>query len=597
MTLVALLTAVPCAGQSPCPSLFPTDSRVWSRAGEARIVSDLSRVQPASAVTADRREKGKWKVLSYATEDWQGQALSVFRSTEAPTVRLPLEARGWHAVYVGVCTVSAGLDRAGENAVRAKLSGERIFKRMSNGLPLLKPRRDVIQEAFFDVADLTGQSLDIAPMPFKPATVCYARLVPLTDAEVAAWQRAGQQQRTERSGIATFDGHSWIWPYRPRTAEDLLENFRGFERSDYRKWWFQVCGADLVCYPSKVGNIPGDGTQDFCRWEYEEYTASLKALFAAGVNPLRVARHEAARQGAEFHVMIRPAGWKGSLPWEEIFNSRFFDEHPEWRCVDRDGTPTLYMSWAVPQVRQHILDLLRETLEVQPDGVGFLFHRGMPMILWEDAFCREFRAKHGDDARQAAGDDPRILSLRAEIMTRLLTEVRSLLDEVGRRQQRAKPFKISLAAFSTEQDNRKFGLDVARWARQGLVDDLAVAFFAHHTSFKPPDMQYYRRLTAGTRVGLYPLVIAWNSGKPQQLCLKALQYYRDGATGIAVWDATVEGHWRDGSPGNVFDVASLLGHRDLLSRWVKQGVPEPLSIPLTRLGDNHYSRWFPNTGF
>ena len=60
---------------------------------------------------------------------------------------------------------------------------------------------------------------------------------------------------------------------------------------------------------------------------------------------------------------------------------------------------------------------------------------------------------------------------------------------------------------------------------------------------------------------------------------------------------SVEAHYRDGSPGNVFDVASLLGHRQLIAEWAANGVPTPLAIPLTRMGDNHYSRWFPNTGY
>ena len=40
-----------------------------------------------------------------------------------------------------------------------------------------------------------------------------------------------------------------------------------------------------------------------------------------------------------------------------------------------------------------------------------------------------------------------------------------------------------------------------------------------------------------------------------------------------------------------------LGHRDDVLRWAKGGPPQSLTIPLTRLGDNHFSRWFPNTGF
>lgn len=67
------------------------------------------------------------------------------------------------------------------------------------------------------------------------------------------------------------------------------------------------------------------------------------------MNPLKVALDAARAQGAEFHVMLRPAGWVGSMPYEETFNRKFYYAHPEWRCFDRDGTPTFFMSYALPK--------------------------------------------------------------------------------------------------------------------------------------------------------------------------------------------------------------------------------------------------------
>lgn len=578
------------------PQFFPHDPRALANYASSRLLTDMSRAQPAEALTTGPRDKGKWKVISYAAEGFEGKALSVFRYTGAAPIRLPLEAKGWHAVFIGLGTVSGGLDNADDNGLRVKLSGERVFKRMSNGLPLMKPRRDVVQEIYLTTADLKGQSLDIEMMPLKPANVCYVRLVPLDDDEVAAWRRF-MTDDSHRTAIVTFDGHSWIWPYAPRTAEHLLENFRGLEGTDVKKWWFQVLGADLTCYPTQVGSNPGEVAKDFYHPGHEEFTRSLNAMFAAGVHPLKVAREEAARQGSEFHVMIRPAGWGGALPFEEIFNSKFFNAHPEWRCVDRDGTPTLFMSYAYPEVRKHVIDVLRENMALKPDGVGFLFHRGMPMILWEQPFCDEFRRHYSADARTVAEDDPRILELRAEMMTGLIREVRAMLDEEQKKAGDGRRMKISMSTFAKETDNRKFGLDVARWAREGLVDDLAVAYFAHHTSFGALDLKYYRRVVEGTKTGLYPFVIAWHSGSPQQLCAKVSQFYDEGATGISVWDPEIQAKYRDRSPGNVFDIASRVGHREWMKTWAKRGPPQPPQLPLTRWADNHYSRWFPNTGF
>ncbi len=579
------------------PEMFLTDSRRWSRADDAVVLTDFSKAEPASALTTGKREKGKWKLVPTATAQWTGTALSAYALTGPAPVRLPLSARGWHTVYLGLATTSGGFD-IGSSGMKARLSDEPVYKRMACNLELLPDRRAVIQENFLTVAELKGQAIEIAPLPNLPANVCYVKLVPLTEEEARArTAKPGPGGRPERTSIATFDGHSWIWPYQPRTAADLAEEFRGFEDSDIGKWWFEVTGADLVCYPSKVGTYPGEGTSDFPLQAYEDYTRALEALFQSGINPLQVAREAARAQGAEFHVMLRPAGWVGSMPYEETFNSRFVYAHPEWRCVDRDGTPTFFMSYAVPEVRRQLLEIFRETLVLEPEGVGFLFNRGMPMMLWEDAFCERFSQMHHADARAVPEDDPRIFATRAAIMTEFMAEVRALLDETARTQGRTEPYRISLGTFSREEDNRKFGLDLPLWIERGLVDELAVAWFAYHTSFAQPDMAYYRRLTAGTNVGVYPFVISWKTGKPQELCKTVAAHYAAGARGIAIWDPQVEKGWHEGSPGIVFDVLSRLGHRDDVVRWAKNGPPQPLTIPLTRLGDNYFSRWFPNTGF
>lgn len=186
-------------------------------------------------------------------------------------------------------------------------------------------------------------------------------------------------------------------------------------------------------------------------------------------------------------------------------------------------------------------------------------------------------------------------------MTDLLRETRAMLDEEQIKRKREQPYLISVAAFNTEADNQRYGLDLENWITAGLINDVAIAWFAHHTSFGErglvdPDMAYYRRITKNTGVGLYPFVLAWKPGTPESLSKKVAAYYDNGATGIAVWDPD-QGAWRNGYEANVFDSLSLLGHVNYVRRWSEAGMPKPLVIPLTRFGDNHFSRWFPNTGF
>lgn len=212
------------------------------------MLTDLGKADPSAALVTGQRQKGEWKLIPWTTAEWKGTARSAYSGTTPAPVKLPLEARGWHAVYIGLATTSGGFN-IGPNGIKARLSDEPIFRRMACNLDLLPPRRAQVHEQFLAVAELRGQSVEIAPLPGRPAKVCYVKLVPLTANETSAWTASHADQR-ERTTIATIDGHSWIWPCRATTAEGLAEEFRGFEDSTVGKWWFQVTGADLVSYPS-----------------------------------------------------------------------------------------------------------------------------------------------------------------------------------------------------------------------------------------------------------------------------------------------------------------------------------------------------------
>nr|MDQ3625418.1 hypothetical protein [Verrucomicrobiota bacterium] len=146
----------------------------------------------------------------------------------------------------------------------------------------------------------------------------------------------------------------------------------------------------------------------------------------------------------------------------------------------------MHMSYAVPEVRQRVLDILREAVEMcDPEGVGLLFVRGMPLMLWEPAFCERFSAEYGADAKAVDEEDPRIHALRGKIMTELFRELRSMLDGLAK-EKTGRRYTISAATFSEQKSNERFGLDVGTWVKEELVDELAIAYHAHHTGFVPP---------------------------------------------------------------------------------------------------------------
>ena len=135
------------------PAWFPDDPRQWSQFDRSLFVTDLSQVQESGALVTGQREKGKWKVIPYEVGKLKGNALSAYFSTEPPQVSIKLKAQGWHAVYLGLSTVSGGINKAQQSGVIAKLGKSESFRRMHNNMRLTSTRGDVVQEQLVASAD------------------------------------------------------------------------------------------------------------------------------------------------------------------------------------------------------------------------------------------------------------------------------------------------------------------------------------------------------------------------------------------------------------------------------------------------------------
>ncbi|MBM3500728.1 MAG: hypothetical protein FJX74_18880 [Armatimonadetes bacterium] len=556
------------------------DAGTWERAGEAMLISDLSVCTPKDALSP-RRERGRWKVLDYATAAFQGRCLSALPDTAAPPVTLPLEAAGWHAVYLGL----AGHPEGG-NAIRARVTGDAAYQMRAHA-------GGQIQEVFLKCADLTGRSLHVAQQSAGyplAATLMYVRLVPLTEGEAQTVAADAEQRDTKRL-IATIDGFSFLYERNPTTEEELREEFEHYRGTDFGTLWWCIGGADEVNYASALGTVCGRGQTTFPREGDVYYTHSVETLIRKGIDLTRVAVDAAHSVGARIHLGLRPAAWTAPPPYEEFFVSDFYDAHPEWRCVDRDGTPVYRMSFAAPEVRRQLLGIFREVLAARPDGLNVLYNRGMPLILWEEPFRRLFHERHGADAREVPEDDPRLQELRAEIMTGFMRDLRRLLDETAA-EQGGPRLALSAMVLETEEDNRKFGLDVERWVREGLVDSLGVYRGSSHASGKPVDMPFFRRITEGTEVTVHPCMVAWALPKTPDVLRSAVGFYDEGADGILFWDPS--GLCRDGA---LWPLVSRLGHVEETRLRAELGEPTPVTLGLTKLGDHVYGRWTPMAGF
>jgi len=492
----------------------------WDRASDEVVLADMTGCLPAAALSPTLKH-GHWKTIPYETiEGMVGSMIWASPLTDAPEVRLPLGVTGWHAIFAGIFSTSeapsfAWLRLEGDPAPLAR--GNRSTLGYGN-----------IADLFVKVACLDGESLSIGQQYPAEASACgvaYIKLIPLSEEEVCAFT-ADQAQAATRRMVATNDGFSAIFYHRPTTEAELLTQVEPFRGSDFGTLVLQSFGADRVAYPSAYGHNPGMALDDFPRVGDRNYVESVRILAEKGINPLKTQIDGAHNIGMKVHVAVRPAGWSFFEPYAEFWETPFYREHPEWRCVDRDGTPVTRMSWAVPEVRRHLLDLLGEMVSLGADGAGLIFNRGFPLVLFEEPFLALFRERYDIDPREIEETDPRITALRSDIVTTFMRELRARLDEEGRR------LEISAMVLGSEADNLRYGLDLRRLAAEALLDEIYVYPWDFGGTSRETDFTFFREIG----VPFYPsLNTGYLAGK--ELLEQALQCYAEGAASVTAFDA------------------------------------------------------------
>lgn len=501
----------------------------WANAAKPTYVTDLTRASPAEALSPGLRH-GKWKVIPYETlEGLAGKMIWCSPMTDAPEVRIALPVAGWHAIFIGLFSTSEAPSVAW---VRLDSDPAPVCRRNAS-----TEGYGNFADLYFKAANLRGNSLVIRQQ--FPAQACgcgvgYIKLIPLSPEEIDAITADARDARPRRL-IATNDGFSPLFYHRPTTREALLAQVEPLRNSDFGTLVLHSFGADKVSYPSKHGHNPGLELDDLPREGDRHCVEAIRTLAAKGINPLKTLIDGAHDAGLKVHVGVRPAGWSFFEPYAEFWETPFYKENPGWRCVDRDGTPVTRMSWAVPEVRRHLIDLLMEMVGFGADGAHIVFNRGFPLVLYEEPFVAIFRARHGEDPRQIAECDPRIHALRVEIVTGFLRELRAELDALTPSRGGVR-LPISAMVLGCEHDNLIYGLDLRALVAAGLLDELYVYPWDFGGEKGQYDLAFFREICAPRGVPFFPsLYTGYHKGPA--LVREALSYYEAGAAGVTSFDA------------------------------------------------------------
>jgi uncharacterized lipoprotein YddW (UPF0748 family) len=176
-------------------------------------------------------------------------------------------------------------------------------------------------------------------------------------------------------------------------------------------------------------------------------------------------------------------------------SSKFSREHPQFRWMRRTTMPyNSQLSFAFEEVREYKLAIIDEILAYDIDGVFFDWIRtgdvrnnpqtdadGVGDFGYEPPLVEAFKQQHGEDPLTIPNGDPRWIAARAEPISQFVQEAHQRIkgkdDRLVISAMVQHPWGYRGSPDDTPYAGSLEGLfcDIARWARQGWVDELTPA--------------------------------------------------------------------------------------------------------------------------
>ena len=496
--------------------------------GDDIVLSDMRECLPRDGMDVKGRPDA-WRLAEYEAVPYSGWMIHACEEDPVPELRLPLPAEGLYNIYLSIAF-----------SIRVRLDSDEFFCRFN------APGSHV--EWFWKQADLSDNSLVIRRVEIerrKAGSMAYVRLEPVAEAF-----------RPDRRLIAYNDAHGVFFLAGTR-LEEQIEPLRDSD-FEYLCW---EGGGGVVTYPSKVARRYGENVTSFPRTLDRQIVESLQQLEAEGKNPIIMARDHAWTLGLKFLVAPRMEAYGVPPIMDEMFNSAIFDEHPELRCVTRDGETIPRLSYAFPQVQDYVLRQYREVTEYEPDGLSLLFNRGAPYLLYEQPLVDGFREAFGKDPHELDEWDEDWIGYRCDVLTGFMRRVRQLLDEMtppGRPRM-----ELIASVLNSVHTCRRYGIDVETWARENLVSIVCPYAAAFHWTDREDEKELelpgFVEALAGTGCGLRPHVMP-RVTSPETFLATAAALYAAGADGLSFWDSMVRM-----SAGDLWQAICQSGHREAVA--------------------------------
>jgi len=483
------------------------------------MLIDLESVVPPAARGRVSRIDA-WQIMDYETESFSGTLVMASPNGRPPPLRIPLPLTGRYDLFIGMHVNFC-------DGLRLKLEADRCFDRLRYDLSAAAGHQG-FQEVYWRTVELDGnETLTIAGDIDTRISVGY----------IAARKAGPPRPAHPRRYLVhvTDDGTLMNWG----EPGDLADATWPVDHAARQGVDIVSLGIDLYGMANyatgldshRIDTAPVLGDQH--AWSstsrlYENLARFQREGICVPRHYFQVARG-LGLQPLGYHRMAHIGA---PFPYQDA-RSRFYLEHPEWRCIDLDGRPVNRLSYAFPGVRKAFFDLLAEVVQLGAAGVNNVFVRGLPAVLYEEPVRQRFREKHGGDPTKLPENHPDAQAVRAEFVTEYMRGQRAALDQAAG----GRPVTIMATVPANGEICAFYGLDLAGWARAGLVDILCPYEFGMLDAGPAPlNLGDHCAAVRGTKAKCLPFLNTWRDNDPVKVLEKALALTGWPIAGFSVWD-------------------------------------------------------------
>ena len=345
-----------------------------------------------------------WCALPYENGKFSGRCVTSLKTPSPVELVCDPKLEGWYKIFI--CYPGMVQSR-----LKIKLSGDEVYTNLRDMDSFAS------EEFLWKYADMTNQKILI----HNSSILAALRFIPLSDEEVKEYQEFISRKDTRNLYVSDYIDNS----------------MRCYANTDV-EWLASECCEQYETDP----NAP--------------YYVTHRQMY-----------QQAKEAGIKLAHSLRLGYWGGgSFPYTfGGSQGKFFDEHQDCHCIDRNGDVIHALSFAYPEVRRFRINTALEVVRCGGDAVSVMACRGVPFVLFEKPVADAFFEKYGEYPYERPLDDVELNEIHCEFITKLFRELREALDnEFGKDK-----IEIHLRGVKDIDDCKYIGFDVKKLASEGLL--------------------------------------------------------------------------------------------------------------------------------